>query len=85
MVKMTTEELAEYVLNHSLDEAISKCEEILKDYVDEVEDWEDEDQFRAIKDGYCIDNFKVATNNVVEAVAKIIDCAEKRNRQNTDQ
>ena len=44
MIKMTTEELAEYILNHSLDEAISKCEEILKDYVDEVEDWEDEDQ-----------------------------------------
>ena len=40
---MTTEELAEYVLNHSIDEVISKCEEILKDYVDEVEDWEDED------------------------------------------
>lgn len=44
MVKMTTKELAEYVLNHSLDEAaISKCEEILEEYVDEVEDWEDED------------------------------------------
>lgn len=41
MIKMTTEELAEYILNHSLDEAISKCEEILKEYVDEVEDWED--------------------------------------------
>ena len=44
MVKMTTEELAEYVLNHSIDEVISKCEKILKDYVDEAEDWEDENQ-----------------------------------------
>ena len=43
MVKMTTKELAEYVLSHSLDEAISKCEEILEEYIDEVEDWEDED------------------------------------------
>lgn len=43
MVKMTTKELAEYVLSHSLDEAISKCEEILEEYVDEVEDWEDEE------------------------------------------
>ena len=43
MVKMTTKELAEYILKHSLDEAISKCEEILEEYVDEVEDWEDED------------------------------------------
>ena len=34
---------------------------------------------RAIKDGYCIDNFRVVTNNVAEAVAKIIDCAENRN------
>ena len=41
MTKMTTKELAEYVLNHSLDEAISKCEEILEEYADEVEDWED--------------------------------------------
>lgn len=43
MVKMTTKELAEYVLNYSLDEAISKCEEIFEEYTDEVEDWEDED------------------------------------------
>ena len=43
MVKMTTKELAEYVLSHSLNEAISKCEEILEEYVDEAEDWEDED------------------------------------------
>ena len=34
---------------------------------------------RAIKDGYCIDNFKVATNDVAEAAAKIIECAENRN------
>ena len=43
MVKMTIKELAEYILNHSLDEAISKCEEILEEYADEAEDWEDED------------------------------------------
>lgn len=43
MVKMTTKELAEYVLNHSLDEAISKCEEILEEYVDEAEDWEEKE------------------------------------------
>lgn len=43
MVKMTTKELAEYVLSHSLNEAIFKCEEILEEYTDEVEDWEDED------------------------------------------
>lgn len=43
MAKMTTKELAEYVLSQSLDEAISKCEEILEEYVDEIEDWEDED------------------------------------------
>lgn len=42
MTKMATKELAEYVLNHSLDDAISKCEEILEEYTDEVEDWEDE-------------------------------------------
>ena len=35
---------------------------------------------RAIKDGYCIDNFRVATNDVAKAVTKIIDCAENRNR-----
>ena len=34
---------------------------------------------RAIKDSYCIDNFKVATNDVAEAIAKIIECAENRN------
>ena len=34
---------------------------------------------KAIKDGYCIDNFKVATNDVAEAAAKIIECAENRN------
>ena len=34
---------------------------------------------RAIKDGYRIDNFKVATNDIAEAVAKIIDCAENKN------
>ena len=34
---------------------------------------------RAVKDGYCIDNFKVVTNDIAEAVAKIIDCAENKN------
>lgn len=34
---------------------------------------------KAIKDGYCIDNLKVATNDVAEAAAKIIECAENRN------
>ena len=33
----------------------------------------------ATKDGYSIDNFRVATNDVAEAVTKIIECAENRN------
>lgn len=31
---------------------------------------------RAIKDGYCIDNFRVVTNNIAETATKIIDYAE---------
>lgn len=33
----------------------------------------------ATKDGYSIDNFRVATNDVAEAVTKIIECAKNRN------
>lgn len=33
----------------------------------------------ATKDGYSIDSFRVAINDVAEAVTKIIDCAENRN------
>ena len=68
MTKMATKELAEYVLNHSLDDAISKPCGVYPKMIN----------VRAIKDGYCIDNFRVATNDVTEAVAKIIDCAENR-------
>lgn len=32
----------------------------------------------ATKDGYSIDNFRVATNDVAEAVTKIIECAENK-------
>lgn len=31
------------------------------------------------KDGYNVDGFRVATNDVAEAVTKIIECAENRN------
>lgn len=33
----------------------------------------------ATKDGYSIDSFRVATNDVAEAVTKIIECAENKN------
>jgi hypothetical protein len=33
----------------------------------------------ATKDGYDINNFKVSTNDVAEAVTKIIECAENKN------
>lgn len=33
----------------------------------------------ATKNGYDINNFKVSTNDVAEAVTKIIECAENRN------
>ena len=47
---MTTVELAEYVLNHDMDEVIAKCEEIIEnDFNDDdceedyEEDYEEED------------------------------------------
>ena len=44
--EMTTVELAEYVLNHDMDEVIAKCEEIIEnDFNDDdcEEDYEEED------------------------------------------
>jgi hypothetical protein len=38
---MTVRELAEYVLNHDLDDVIAKCEEILEE--DDEDDEDDED------------------------------------------
>ena len=35
----------------------------------------------ATKNGYNIDDFKVATNNVAEAINKIIEYAENRNEK----